>query len=166
MRTRSLAFSIAAALLTLTACSSGDSADSKPTNVKASAPTETPTGIAGQTGLEGTWTPKLEAASEGAVAVCLAPSSSECARSVERIMGVVEDLDAAITATGKRYPESTHQIVDMRRDQKTYVEEGCEGDPAADGPDSKCSAVVGVTVGASTLQMTLATDDLRSQPLP
>jgi hypothetical protein len=75
-------------------------------------------------------------------------------------MNVVEQLDLAITQTGKRYPQSTAQIVKMRDEEKKYEDEGCEGDPVADDPNSDCWGVMTITVGASSLQMTLITDDL------
>ncbi|MFJ1564610.1 hypothetical protein ACIOG8_10385 [Streptomyces erythrochromogenes] len=107
-----------------------------------------------------TWTPKLDAAAENGVADCMTPSSNACAQAVADIMAVVKDLDAAITATGRRYPQTTAQIVKMQDAQKTYTDERCKGDAAADDPNSPCSRVVAVAVGRSTLQMTLITDDL------
>lgn len=90
----------------------------------------------------------------------MAPSSAVCAQAIKDIMAVVGELDSAITATGGRYPQTTAQIVKMQDAQKTYTDHGCEGDPAADDANSRCSAVVAITVGRSTLQMTLGTDDL------
>ncbi|MFD7082520.1 hypothetical protein ACFYXV_26680 [Streptomyces sp. NPDC002181] len=94
------------------------------------------------------------------VADCMAPSTAVCAQAIKEIMAVVGKIDSAITATGRRYPRTTAQIVKMQDAQKTYADQGCEGDPAADDDNSLCSDVVAITIGRSTLQMTLGADDL------
>jgi hypothetical protein len=110
--------------------------------------------------LEPVWVPKLQAASAGAVEACMMPSSSTCARSLSRIMSVVDELDTAIDETGKRYPQSTAQIVEMQDEYETYVSQACQGDPEADDPSGRCWGIATITVGVTTLQMTLVTDDL------
>lgn len=154
MRTRTtiLALTLTAALA---GCSSGDST---PKAAPSSAASESTTSE--KTKLEPVWAPKLEAASEGAVEACSTPSSSDCAESIDRIMTVVDGLDTAIDKTGRRYPQTTAQIVSLQDAQTEYTDEGCEGDPAADDPNSQCWGVSTITLGATTLQMTLLTDDL------
>lgn len=147
-------------LFGLAACGSSDIAGPKPS---ATFPTPTrsePSAPAARVQLEPVWSPRLDAVAQTGVADCMTPSTTKCAQAIRNIMAVVEELDVAITATGRRYPQTTAQIVKMQGAQKTYVDQGCEGDPAADGGNSPCSAVVTITIGKSTLQMTLGTDDL------
>ncbi|MEU0370652.1 hypothetical protein ABZ070_10365 [Streptomyces sp. NPDC006283] len=157
MRTRTIAAALllAAALI---GCSS--SSDDKP----AAKPTPTTDATADSTvedvKLETEWAPKLAAAQGDATADCMTPSSTACSDAVDRIMTVVDGLDTAIEQSGKRYAQTTAQIVQMQDAEQVYINEGCAGDPAADDPNSPCTKVVAITVGASTLQMTLATDDL------
>ncbi|MEW2083487.1 hypothetical protein [Streptomyces sp. NPDC005283] len=163
MRTRTIAFT-AVALLALAGCG-GEPADSKPKAKPATVATPTVTAAADTADLAPIWTPKLDAAAgpnAESTGACRAPSSSECARYIKAIMAVVDGVDAAINETGKRYPQSTAQIVKMRDAEKVYTDEGCEGDPAADSPNSKCWDTMTITVGASSLDMTLITDDLTS----
>lgn len=164
MRTRTITAAAGAVLLlTLAACSSGGDTESAKSDSK---PTPTSTPVAASTAdLAPIWTPKLDAAAgpnAEATGACQTPSSSECARYIKEIMAVVDGVDAAINETGKRYPQSTAQIVKMRDAQKVYTDEGCEGDPAADGPNSRCHGIMAITVGPATLGMTLMTDDLTS----
>lgn len=149
----------AAALLlaaTLTACSSSET---KP-DAKSSGSATASASTAAPTKLEPVWAPKLQAAQEGAVEACMTPSSDTCATSLDRIMTVVDQLNTAIEATGRRYPQSTAQIVKMQDAHDEYTENACAGDPAADDPNGPCWDVSAITIGASTLQMTLITDDL------
>ncbi|MET7622375.1 hypothetical protein [Streptomyces sp. NPDC005408] len=164
MRTRTIAVTTVA-LLALAGCSSNGDAAPEKTKSAPVAASPTVTAAADTADLAPIWTPKLDAASGGnaeATAACQAPSSSECARYIKDIMAVVAGVDSAILETGKRYPESTAQIVRMRDAHKVYTDEGCEGDPAADGPNSQCHAVMTITVGTASLGMTLLTDDLTS----
>lgn len=146
-------------LFGLAGCGSSDTSEPKP---PASVPVATGSEQSAQARrqLAPVWSPKLEAASQTGVADCMAPSTTECAKAITSIMAVVGELDDAITASGRRYPQTTAQIVKMQAAQKTYVDGGCEGDPTADDDNSPCSAVVAITIGKSTLQMTLGTDDL------
>ncbi|NUV65622.1 hypothetical protein G6W57_00635 [Streptomyces sp. CAI-121] len=156
MKIRTLA--VTALLATaLAACSGGQEDDSKPS----AKPTPTASKLSA---LAPAWQPKLDAAAEGAVATCQAPSSDACAEVLTDIMMVVNELESEIEAPGRGpYPESTKQIAKMQAATDKYVDEGCQGDPAADDPDSECWGIADITVGASTLGMTLATDDI-SQP--
>ncbi|NWF31281.1 hypothetical protein HW130_34510 [Streptomyces sp. PKU-EA00015] len=163
MRTGTTAITALLLAAALVGCSSGseENSDAKP-KTSAAAPsadtTNAPT--AKDVKLEPEWAPKLEATQQDATADCMAPSSTACSEAVERIMTVVRGLDAAIDQSGKRYAQTTAQIVKMQDAEKVYIDEGCAGDPAADDPNSPCTKVVAITVGASTLQMTLITDDL------
>lgn len=150
---------VAAVLLlaSLTSCSS-DNPDAKP---KASSPAASPSSSTSTPQeLAPVWTPKLDAAGEGAVAACQSPSSAECSASVDRVMTVVNDLEAGIGQTGRPYKETLSQIAKMRAAETEYTVRACKGDPGADDPNSKCHGVVDVTLGATTLGMTLVTDDL------
>lgn len=108
------------------------------------------------------YTDKLNAVSDGSVADCQSPSSTACASSIGAIMVVVDDLEKDIDANGGAsvYPKSTRQIAKMRAAQQEYKDNGCEGDPTADDPNSDCWGTMAVTVGATTLSMTLPTDEL------
>lgn len=106
------------------------------------------------------WAPKLQAAPAGAVEACMTPSSSTCAGSLSRIMSVVDELDTAIDEADKRSPQSTAQIVETQDEYEPYVSQACQGDPEADDPHGRCWRIATLTVGATTLQMTLVTDDL------
>ncbi|MFG3510262.1 hypothetical protein ACGF5F_32720 [Streptomyces sp. NPDC047821] len=143
-------------LASLTACSGGDPDEAKPARSSSAA---SPSPAAAQD-LAPTWTPKLNAAGEGAVAACQTPSSVDCSAAVDRIMAVVNDLEVAVGQTGRPYKETLSQIAKMRAAETEYTVRACKGDPAADDPNSKCHGVVHVTLGATTLTMTLATDDL------
>ncbi|MGW6578829.1 hypothetical protein ACWF76_05390 [Streptomyces globisporus] len=156
MKIRTLA--VTALLATaLAACSGGQEPDSKP-NAK---PTPTASKLSA---LAPAWQPKLDAAAEGAVATCQTPSSDACAEVLTDIMIVVNELESEIEAPGRGpYRESTKQIAKMQAATDKYVDEGCQGDPAADDPNSDCWGISAITVGAATLGMTLMTDDL-SQP--
>lgn len=157
MKIRTLAVS---ALLTasLAACSGGQESDPKPSGVK---PSPTASKLSA---LAPAWQPKLDAAAEGAVATCQTPSSDACAEVLTDIMLVVNDIETAIEAPGRGpYPKSTEQIAKMQAATDKYVEEGCQGDPAADDPNSDCWGISAITIGAASLGMTLGTDDL-SQP--
>ncbi|GGS42030.1 hypothetical protein F2B00_03310 [Streptomyces parvus] len=156
MRIRMLA--VTALLATaLTACSGGQEPDSKPSTK----PTPTASKLSA---LAPAWQPKLDAAAEGAVATCQTPSSDACAEVLTDIMIVVNELEGEIEAPGRGpYRESTKQIAKMQAATDKYVDEGCQGDPAADDPDSDCWGISSITVGAATLGMTLMTDDL-AQP--
>jgi hypothetical protein len=152
---------LAAALLlagALAACS--DESDAKPAKhsatAKASAPAAKPKKLAD------TYTAKLDAASDGSVADCQSPSSVACSDDLGAIMTVVDDLRADIDANGgaAAYPKSTQQIAKMRAAQQEYDDNACEGDPAADDPNSDCWGIMQITVGSATLTMTLKTDEL------
>lgn len=152
----------ATALLTATCLAlAGCSGSSDSTDTKAAAKT-TSKSPAKPKKLEPKWGTKLDVAGgedAEAVGACTLPSSNACARYVEDIMGVVSGLADAIDETGRAYPESSAQIAKMRKAEKEYVHNGCQGDPTADDPNSVCSGVVGVTMGAASLQMTLSTDE-------
>lgn len=157
MKIRTLA---AAALLTaaLTACSGSQEPDPKAAGVK---PSSTASKLSA---LAPAWQPKLDAAAEGAVATCMTPSSDACAEVLTDIMIVVNEVEREIDTPGRGpYRESTKQIAKMQAATDKYVDEGCQGDPAADDPNSECWGIADITVGATTLGMTLATDDI-SQP--
>ncbi|MCQ1575349.1 hypothetical protein [Streptomyces parvus] len=156
MRIRTLV--VTALLATaLTACSGGQEPDSKPS----AKPTPTESELSA---LAPAWQPKLDAAAEGAVATCQTPSSDACAEVLTDIMMVVNELESEIEAPGRGpYRESTKQIAKMQAATDKYVDEGCQGDPAADDPNSDCWGISAITVGAATLGMTLTTDDL-AQP--
>lgn len=159
MHTRTITVTAALLLAGLVGCSSGDDVKSARSDPK---PQPTPTPAASTADLAPIWTPKLDAAAGAnaeATGACQMPSSSECARYIKEIMAVVDGVDAAINETGKRYPQSTAQIVKMRDARKVYTDEGCEGDPAADDPNSQCWEIMAITVGPATLGMTLMTDD-------
>ncbi|MEU1515796.1 hypothetical protein ABZ490_27265 [Streptomyces sp. NPDC005811] len=125
-------------------------------------PTPTPTPSATQERLRPVWGPRLEAAAgkggEGTSA-CHRPSSDACAGYVRDIMAVVTGLADAIRTSGRAYPKARAQIARMKHAQAAYAAAGCHGDPAADDPDSRCHGVVAVTIGASTLDVTLLTDE-------
>ncbi|MFI2354638.1 hypothetical protein ACH5AG_08120 [Streptomyces anulatus] len=142
----------------LVACSGGQEPDAK-------APSGKPSPAASKlSALAPVWQPKLDAAAEGAAATCQKPSSKACAEALTDIMIVVNELESEIETPGRGpYPESTKQIAKMQAATDKYVDEGCQGDPAADDPNSDCWGISAITVGAATLGMTLITDDL-SQP--
>ncbi|MFI2349689.1 hypothetical protein ACH492_22080 [Streptomyces sp. NPDC019443] len=164
MRARTVITALLLAAAATAGCS--NAGDAKPTKTVTSTPASPAAAATAATGdLAPIWTPKLDAAAgpnAEATGACQTPSSSECARYIKEIMVVVDGVDAAINKTGKRYPQSTAQIVKMRDAQKVYTDEGCEGDPAADDPNSRCHAIMTITVGPATLGMTLMTDDLTS----
>lgn len=164
MRTRTATAAAVLLIAALTACSD-EGGTTAPEKVS---PPPSPSASASdiKTQLAPVWTPKLDAAAgpnAEATGACQTPSGSECARYIKEIMAVVDGVDAAINETGKRYPQSTAQIVKMRDARKVYTDEGCEGDPAADDPDSQCWEIMTITVGPATLGMTLMTDDLTSR---
>ncbi|MEU8906994.1 hypothetical protein [Streptomyces mirabilis] len=105
---------------------------------------------------------KLDAVSDGATAHCQSPSSTACGNDIGAIMIVVSDIEKDIDANGgaSNYPKSTQQIAKMRAAQEEYDNNGCEGDPGADDPNSDCWGSATITVGATILTMTLQTDDL------
>jgi hypothetical protein len=155
MKIRALAVT---ALLTasLAACSGERDSDAK-----AAKPTPTASKLSA---LAPAWQPKLDATAEGAVATCQTPSSDACAKVLTDIMIVVNELESEIETPGRGpYPKSTEQIAKMQAATDKYVDEGCQGDPAADNPNSECWGIAAITVGATSLGMTLITDDL-SQP--
>lgn len=141
------------------ACSSGK-ADEKPAT-QAATVQETPAADTEQKKLGDAYTDKLEAVSDGAVADCQSPSSTSCSNDLGAIMTVVGDLEADIEANGGagEYPKTTQQIAKMRAAQQEYEDNACEGDPTADDPNSDCWGVTTATVGATTLTMTLLTDE-------
>jgi hypothetical protein len=149
---------LAAVCLSLAGCSSGSGdADAEP-----EAKTAAPTASASPEKLEPTWGPKLSAAAgedSEAVSACNQPSSNACARYIQDIMGVVAGLEAEIKKTGREYPKSLEQIGKMNDAESEYVANGCQGDLTADDPNSQCHGVVNVTLGATTLDMTLMTDE-------
>ena len=152
---------ILAACLALAGCSgTDDEPDAKPkatATSKAASPSQAPEK------LEPIWSPKLEEAAgeEGeSTGACQLPSSNACARYVGDIMAVVRGLETAIEETGRAYPATTKQIVDMADAESEYEANGCQGDPTADDPNSQCHMAVAVTVGATTLGITLLTDEV------
>lgn len=158
MNTRTAITAVALLAAALTGCGGG----SKPAPAKA-APVSaaSPKAATHLRPLAPVYTPKLEAASKGAVAICMRPSSTVCADALTDIMSVVGDIEDDIDSPGRHpYAASSEQIGKMNDATTTYLNEGCQGDPAADDPNSKCWAISAITVGATTLQMTLATDDL------
>ncbi|WP_406145108.1 hypothetical protein [Streptomyces anulatus] len=157
MKIRALAVTALLAA-SLVACSGGQEPDAK-------APSGKPSPAASKlSALAPAWQPKLDAATEGAAATCQTPSSKACAEALTEIMIVVNELESEIEAPGRGpYRESTKQIAKMQAATDKYVDEGCQGDPAADDPNSDCWGISAITVGAATLGMTLITDDL-SQP--
>lgn len=143
----------------LTACGS-DSTDDKPTAAKSS-PSASAEPIKAEP-LEPVWAPKLKEAAgeEGeAISACNLPSSNACARYLGDIMNVVHGLETAIGESGREYPATKKQIATMTDAESEYTENGCQGDPTADDPNSQCHGVVNVTLGATTLSMTLYTDE-------
>jgi hypothetical protein len=142
-----------------TACSDGK-VDAKPATQSA-ASTETPAAAESKK-LADAYTDKLYAVSDGAVADCQSPSSTACSHDVGAIMVVVGDIQRDIDAQGgaSTYPKSTQQIAKMRDAQQEYDDNGCEGDPTADDPNSDCWGILAITVGATTLSMTLGTDEM------
>jgi hypothetical protein len=156
MRIRIATVAAAVLLATLTACSGGGAeAESK-------APAPTPSSKASKlAALAPVWQPKLDAAAKDSVAICMTPSSSSCATVLTDIMLVVHDIEDKIAEQGRGpYPESTAQIAKMQDATDKYVAEGCQGDPAADDPNSQCWGIADITIGATTLGMTLTTDDM------
>lgn len=149
---------LAALLLAATAACGSSTDDAKP-KTKTSAPATS----AAPKKLEPVWGPKLDKAAgkdaEGTSA-CQLPSSNACARYVHDIMAVVAGLEDAIKKSGREYLKATAQIASMKADESEYVANGCQGDPTADDPNSQCHGVVGVTVGTTTLDMTLLTDEI------
>ncbi|MBP5871181.1 hypothetical protein F3K39_34920 [Streptomyces sp. LBUM 1479] len=135
-----------------------DGVDSK------SAPTKTAASTAAKQPekLEPIYSPKLETAAgkdAESTSACQLPSSNACARYVADIMDVVRELQAAINDSGRPYEATTEQITKMTDAGSEYVANGCHGDPTADDPNSQCHGAVAVTVGATTLGMTLLTDE-------
>ncbi|MEU0098295.1 hypothetical protein [Streptomyces sp. NPDC006267] len=154
---------VAAALLaaSLTACSGGGETSSKES---AGSPSPSASKAAE---LAPVWQPKLDTAAEGAMEICTTPSSASCATALTDIMLVVNDIESAIAERVAAYPETTKQIAKMQEATDLYVDEGCQGDPAADGPDSRChGATYGITIGSASLGMTLLTDDMSLRPRP
>lgn len=153
---------LSAACLALAGCSSsGDNSEpaAKPSPSASAEPAAAPT----PERLEPVWAPKLKAAAgeDGeAISACQQPSSNACARYLRDIMQVVHGLKAAIDATGRPYKASTEQIAKMRDAEAEYKANGCQGDPTAEDPNSQCHGVVNVTLGATTLQITLSTDEM------
>lgn len=153
---------LAAALLlacTVAGCSN-DKPDAEPAKhtatAKASAAAAKPKKLAD------TYTAKLDAVSDGSVEHCQSPSSTACSNGIGAIMVVVDDLQTDIDTHGgaSKYPKTTQQIAKMRAAQQEYDDNGCEGDPLADDPNSDCWGVVGITAGNTILSMTLQTDEL------
>lgn len=159
MKTRAL---VAVALLatSLTACSDGEKATSKPL---AASPSPSASKAAE---LAPVWQPKLDAAAEGAQEKCNTPSSTSCATALTDIMLVVNDIETAIEEGEAAYPESTKQIAKMQAATDEYVEEGCQGDPGADDPNSQCWGIMDITIGSASLGMRLITDDMNLRPRP
>ncbi|MFF3643395.1 hypothetical protein [Streptomyces sp. NPDC002564] len=149
---------LTAAVLALAGCSdSGDDTDHKAKAKKAS-----PTSAATPKKLDPVWSPKLDDAAgkdAEAVSACQMPSSNACARYVDDIMGVTGGLEDAIDKSGRAYPATTKQINKMKAAETEYTDNGCQGDPTADDPNSQCHGVVTITIGAATLGMTLLTDE-------
>ncbi|MFF9238407.1 hypothetical protein ACF1AY_15940 [Streptomyces sp. NPDC014776] len=144
-----------------TACSSSDKSDSKPTTQPSTA-ASTPAAPSQPKKLADVYTAKLDAVSEGSIEKCQSPSSTACANDIGAIMTVVGDLERDIDANGgaSEYPKATKQIATMKAAQQDYKNNGCEGDPTADDPNSDCWGVANITLGATTLSMTLSTDEL------
>ncbi|OKJ87277.1 hypothetical protein AMK32_08545 [Streptomyces sp. CB01883] len=88
------------------------------------------------------------------------PSSNACARYVTDIMNVVSGLEGEIKKTGRKYSASMKQIRKMQAAQSEYEDNGCQGDITAEDPNSQCHGVVTITVGATTLDITLGTDEV------
>ncbi|MFE4574297.1 hypothetical protein [Streptomyces chartreusis] len=153
---------LAAALLlagAATACSEGQP-DSKPTRQSAT-PKASPSATAPDK-LADYYKDKLDAVSDGSIENCQTPSSTPCSNDIGAIMTVIDDLERDIDAKGgaSAYPTSTQQIAKMRAAQQEYEDNVCEGNPASDDPNSDCWGIVNITLGATTLSMTLSTDEL------
>ncbi|MFD8805581.1 hypothetical protein [Streptomyces sp. NPDC059597] len=149
---------IAALLLTASLALTGCTTDNK----TATKPATKPSAPAKPVKLEPVWGPKLDhAGGTNAVAACAQPSSNACGRYVGDIMTVVNGLDKAIKKSGQKYPASTKEIAKIRSDAADYKANGCQGDPTAEDPNSLCHGVVGVTVGTTTLDLALTTDEIR-----
>ncbi|MGW2891658.1 hypothetical protein ACWDDN_41440 [Streptomyces griseoruber] len=147
-----------AVVFALTGCSGGSGdTDAEP---GAGPAARTPSATPGM--LRPVWGPRLEAATgtrgEGTSA-CRMPSSDACAGYARAVMKVVAGLEDAIQKSGRAYPKARAQIARMKAAQAAYVAGGCHGDAAADDPNSRCHGVVAVTIGASTLEVTLLTDE-------
>lgn len=150
---------LAAACLALAGCSdSGDGKAGKDSKPQAAKESHT-----AAKKLEPIWGPKLsEAAGKDAegTAACQQPSSNACARYANDIMDTVAGLEDAIKKSGREYPASKKQIAKMKDAADEYEANGCQGDPTAEDPNSQCHGIVGVTVGATTLDITLMTDEV------
>jgi hypothetical protein len=155
---RTAAAILLAAGLALAGCSSNDTSDRAAKNARPKAEASTKPGK-----LEPVWGPKLDAAKgkdAESTSACMQPSSNACARYIKDIMGVVSGVEGAIKKTGRQYPASMKQIREMKAAQAEYLRNGCQGDVTAEDPDSLCHGVVTITVGATTLDITLSTDEV------
>ncbi|KUO11017.1 hypothetical protein AQJ58_15825 [Streptomyces sp. DSM 15324] len=157
MRQTATAF-LLAVVFAFTGCSGGSGdTDAEP---GAGPAARTPSATPGR--LRPVWGPRLEAATgtrgEGTSA-CRMPSSDACAGYARAVMKVVAGLEDAIEKSGRAYPKARAQIARMKAAQAAYVAGGCHGDVTADDPNSRCHGVVAVTIGASTLDVTLLTDE-------
>ncbi|MFJ9729465.1 hypothetical protein ACIRP3_42715 [Streptomyces sp. NPDC101209] len=143
---------------TLAACG-GDKLD--PSSPKQSVSTKA-SAAAKPKKLADAYTDKLEAVSDGSVADCQSPSSTACSNDLDAIMTVVDDLQNDIDANGgaAEYPKSTKQIAQMRAAHQKYQDNVCEGDPTADDPNSNCWGISNITIGSTTLTLSLKTDEL------
>ncbi|MER5461688.1 hypothetical protein ABT010_13560 [Streptomyces sp. NPDC002668] len=166
MRTRPITAAAVSAILlaALTAgCSSSGGAEPEKTTAPTTAAAEAAAAPAADTGkLAPIWTPKLDAAAgpnAAATGSCRTPSSIACADAIDRIMTVVNNIEAAI---GDRpYRTSLEQIAKMRTADTAYVTAACKGNPAGDSTGA-CTGAWTITAGAVTLGMALLTDDYRT----
>lgn len=154
---------LATLLLAGAAAGCGASGDDAKPKHKATAAAAAPATSAAPEKLEPIWGPKLKKAAgedSEAVSACNQPSSNACARYIEDIMSVATGLEAEIKKTGRAYPKSLEQIGKMKDAQAEYEANGCQGDITAEDPNSQCHGVVGITMGATTLGITLLTDEV------
>jgi len=161
MRHHTAAAVLVAAGLALASCSSSSHSDPKPT---ATPTTTTATTAAAKTKLSTAWVPKLQALADGSgISACSSDSGSDdCVSAIGDAVSVYGNIASAITAAGAQaeYPKTVAEVTKLVDAADTYDKDQCAGDPHADVDGSPCPKNADtVTVGATTLQFVMQTDE-------
>jgi len=153
-------------LLALTACGAdggGPDRAGTASQTPAASPTPEPDAT-GAGGIAATWAPRLQALADDsdAVADCQQPSTPACATAIDEVMDVIDGLAAAIDDTGAvaAYPTTLQRVGKAQSAARTYRNQDCAGDPAADVDGSPCfGAALDVAMAPTLVDLALATDD-------
>jgi hypothetical protein len=100
-----------------------------------------------------------------AVSKCRTPSTTACAQALGAVISETIELQQAIdNGPGEDVYATTYAEANKLSDVgNRYVEEGCEGDPAADDADSPCHGLaLTVAGGLTVLGIDMDTDELRA----